>query len=490
MTTPSRIVSQVVWSYVSWGLIFITGPLSVALLTRSLSIREFGIFSLLVILIRVLPRVLSLGVPTYMTRTFPGRPLPELRQVLHCLVLAVSLASLLALVGGVALVWATGLFGRSELRSYAGETLLALLAVQLSVALVVLRGFFYANRQIALSHLLSLLDERLWLLLVVVAFLLDRVTLFGLLLFWNVGTACTISIAVFTGGLAGGRWRLDWTVVRTALTYGVPLLPFLAGFGTMWIVDRYILSLFHSATAVARFSLAQSISLMVAAIGAVFHGALFPYLSASRVGKTRDAQSELQYQRVFTLSTKYTALIVVPLAIGVFVVRGPLVEALSGQSYASAEELLGGMLLVAVLNSAIQIIVQDLMLRDATRTVTTVFVAALAAHVGISLMLVPRYGAEGSVIAGIVTHVVMLVAVGWCARVFRVLDPNLLRPARICLATCAMFVALVLASVVGGWPLSAVVVTGGGVYAGSLLLSGAVGVAEIGRAWRTTPDLS
>ena len=64
MTTPSRIVSQVVWSYVSWGLIFITGPLSVALLTRSLSIREFGIFSLLVILIRVLPRVLSLGVPT------------------------------------------------------------------------------------------------------------------------------------------------------------------------------------------------------------------------------------------------------------------------------------------------------------------------------------------------------------------------------------------------------------------------------------------
>ena len=202
MTTPSRIVSQVVWSYVSWGLIFITGPLSVALLTRSLSIREFGIFSLLVILIRVLPRVLSLGVPTYMTRTFPGRPLPEL-QVLHCLVLAVSLASLLALVGGVALVWATGLFGRSELRSYAGETLLALLAVQLSVALVVLRGFFYANRQIALSHLLSLLDERLWLLLVVVAFLLDRVTLFGLLLFWNVGTACTISIAVFTGGLAG-----------------------------------------------------------------------------------------------------------------------------------------------------------------------------------------------------------------------------------------------------------------------------------------------
>src|SRR5207245_6266297 len=159
-------------------------------------------------------------------------------------------------------------------------------------------------------------------------------------------------------GVRGLGWRADWQAIRKALAYGMPLLPFLAGFGTLWMVDRYLLSLFHTTTAVAQFSVAQSISLMVAAMGAVLHGALFPHLSASRAHAGVDVSDERDYRRMFTLSTKYTMLIVVPLAIGVFTVRGPLVGVISGRVYAAAADLLGGLLAIAVLNALIQLVVQ------------------------------------------------------------------------------------------------------------------------------------
>lgn len=487
-TAPPRIVSQVAWSYVSWGLIFVSGPFSLALLTRTLSVQDFGLYSLLVIVIRVLPRALSLGVPAYLTRTFPGRPPEALRRVVGPLVLSVSATACAAVTVLFGLVWATGLFSRSELGPYVKETILALVAVGLSVVLTIVRGFFHADRRVAMGHLLSLLDERLWLVPLVAVALMGRVTLFNLLVLWNVGTAATIVIACALVGAPGLRWRGDWAAIRPAIAYGMPFLPFLAGFGLLWMVDRYMLSLFHSVATVAQFSVAQSISLMVAAMGAVLHGALFPHLSASRARE--EPGDERDYRRMFTISTKYTMLIVAPLAIGVFVVRGPLVAAISGRVYAEAGELLAGLLGVAVLNALIQLVVQDLMLRDATRTVAVVFGAACAMHLVVSLVLVPRYGAEGSVAAGLVTHVTMLAAAGWCGRVWRLVDTDLLRPARIGLAAAAMLAVLLLAGTVGGWPLPAVVASGTLVYAGSLLLSGAVGLTELSRAWRTTANVS
>jgi O-antigen/teichoic acid export membrane protein len=483
---PVRIVSQVAWSYVSWGLIFVTGPLSLALLTRTLSIPEFGIYSLLVIVIRALPRLLSLGVPAYLTRTFPGQPSAALRRAIGPLVLATAAVAGLGGATLFALAWATGSFARSGLERYVAETWLALLAVELAVMLLVVRGFFAASRRLAMAQLLSLLDERLWLVLVVAVALAERVTLFNLLVLWNVGTAATLVVAGVTGGVRGLRWRADRGGVRAALAYGTPLLPFLAGFGLFWLIDRSLLSVFHPAVVVAQFSLAQSISLMVAAMGAVLHGALFPHLSASRTG----AADERQYRRLFTLSTKYTMLIVVPLAIGVFTVREPLVTGISGPAYAPAADLLAGLLAIAALNALVQLAVQDLMLHDATRTVALVFGGALAWHLVVSLALVPAHGAEGAVAAGVLTHVALLAATAWRGHVWRRLDADLLRPARIGLATGAMLAGLGLAGTVAGWSIVAVVATGAVAYALSLLLSGAVGVAEVSRAWRATVDVS
>lgn len=481
------VAGQVIWSYVNWLVIFGTGPLSLALLTRILSVSDFAVYSLLVILVRVMPRILVLGLPVYFVRTFPARPLPEMYTLLWSAGLTLSLGAGLAVAGANWVASATGLLQRSVLGAHRTAVTLALGAVVASVPLALVRGFIHASRRVAFSNLLSLLDERLWLVPVVVAALSIGVRLDGLLALWILGTLCTLAIGV--GSLARrapqGWVRFRWDLVVRGASYGIPLLPFLWGFGSIWILDRYILSAFSSPEDVAHFSVAHSLTILVASLGAVLHGAMFPFLAASRIQGRTESDGGHEYRRVFSRSVKYMALIVFPLGAAIYVLREPMVVLLGGAAYAPAAALVGGLLLVALLNCAIQIGMQDLMLRDVTRMVALLFCGGAMVHLGLSLVLVPRLGPKGTVLAGCLSHLAVLGGVAAAARVGRLLDRSVLHP--VALASAAA--ALLLAVGVGGragWSPSVVLLAGILAYGSVLILGGAVDRAELRRAWRAT----
>ena len=63
-----RVNRQIAVAYLTWGLVFLTAPLPVYILTHNLIPREFGIYSLFAILIRFLRRFVVMASHIYLTR--------------------------------------------------------------------------------------------------------------------------------------------------------------------------------------------------------------------------------------------------------------------------------------------------------------------------------------------------------------------------------------------------------------------------------------
>ncbi|MCC6652001.1 MAG: oligosaccharide flippase family protein, partial [Candidatus Eisenbacteria bacterium] len=194
----------------------------------------------------------------------------------------------------------------------------------------------------------------------------------------------------------------DRALLRTMLSYGLPLVPVSISYAVIGAVDRATLTRTFSVEAAGVYAVAMKFFAVITMGVSAFNLAFGPFAYA----RAKDPDAPLLYARVFTLYVAIASL--GALLVGVF--APAIVGLLATDRYADASAPALWLAFAAVAQGAYSVAVLGITL--ALRTKLLGGIAALAALVAVAAnpLLVPRLGAEGAAMATCLAHVTSAVA--------------------------------------------------------------------------------
>ncbi len=409
-----RITRQIGFSYLSTVLLFLISPLLVILLTRNLSVSQYGVYSVLAVTVSVAAVLLDLGLSQYIISRLSGiRPALRTRafltistflMVFLVVIIAVFLFSPLQ---NVLLSWL-------RLTNYVPEFRIAL-AIILCVTLIRLfTSYLTAKKHLVLVNLVFLMSQALWVLLLFGAFAITRsISLLSVMTWWFVGVLVTLLFCgflmrrEFTHLREKGTWQPR--VVLESLLFSIPLLVFITGSWAIEIGNRYLLNGILGSEAVGLFTLIYSLLGVIASFGNVVSQTFFPYIAAAWNQKK-------DYRPYLNAATKYSLVIIVPAMIGFLAMRKEIITLVSGEQYLEAANIIPGLLLYPLFASLNYILYQIVLMRRRTMLIGLTYAIGAIINIGLNLFLIPRYHMTGAAMATVISYAFVFVVLAIDAR--------------------------------------------------------------------------
>lgn len=447
-----RIARHIAIAYPTWGLIFLSAPVSVYILTHNLTPKEFGIYSLCAVLIRFLPRLVVMGSHLYLTRKRSEIDSPAIEKVYSNVTRFTHLFGVV-IIAGLIFFTVMGGFEKGVLAGRRHELLVTLLAAYMTLAFLANRNIIYSVGRLELYNLLTLSWERLWVVFLLVLVMIGRVQILHVL--WVIALAHSVMFFISARCIPrvlSFRHRMDWSQVREYLWYGLPLLPYLAGFGWQILIDRYMLAIFVSVEAVAFYTLAHTVMTMLTMVGVILSSTLFPHLAARlKSDRTLTDDAPKSYRVLFNLSLKYIYVVTIPALVLLVFLRESVVRALSGPDYLPSADLMLAFTPYVLCAVGGQVLVQNVLLRKDTKSLALGYWVAVIVHIVLMVTLVQYMGVFAAILATSVSNLVILCTTFMLSDTKTLLDPSLLRGGRILIATAAM-AAVVYSTTQVEWP--------------------------------------
>jgi len=403
-----RIFKQAGLSTLIIGLGLATSVFRVVFLTRSLSINDYGILSVLLTTMMVLSYLFSLGAFQYVYKETAASELHI--SALKSVIVGVWITSLFwTLVGTLLspLLLKSGVLGFGLL-----EWELTLTASALSAILFVLIYFLYGQRQVVFYNLLLFLRGYAWLYILVPPVLLfkARLTVTWVAASWVMLIVIALFLAVRRIGfshLKEAPIEISW--FRCSIKYGAPLLPFFLSVWGMLAISKYILAYVCNNTQVALFSLAYTIFDMVYLVAVSISQALSPYVFADWKGGN---QSSVH----FDVALKYSTLLAILLTLEALLVGEQLIQLLAGEVYVSASAFMPFMAPLPLLHVLSANIEQRLMATNRTQQMGIIYVIGLLCTLVVGLSLGRVWEVYGVIAALLFARIVLLAMMIWKVR--------------------------------------------------------------------------
>ncbi len=406
---------------------------SAALLTRTLSGEEYGVWSQFRVVSGLMMTALSLNLGHGFLRFGAGAS-PERRGVIFSHIVGAQLA-LVVLVLLVVLPFAEPLgemaFGRPGLSLWLGVgawALFTLVQVQLVNSLLMQSRAPRAYGLLSAYRILTLLA-------------------FGSLFVWprvevavlvSVGMLICLALALGFSARAELRWpRLGLGPIRELLAFCLPLLPIQLA---MWVVassDRFFIKHYAGLEEVGRYALVYTFALLIptvySAVSGIFMTAIVRWYEGGELERVGAA-----------VSWALRAYIAVggAMVVGLFVGARPIITWLSKAEYA-----FDGVELVALsvgaggfLFGLFQILTRLYDLAKRPWVISAIWVTAMIVNLGLNALWIPELGALGAAIATVVSYAATFI-LAWA-----------LRPRAVTLSPALGSMTLYLAGLVGlGW---------------------------------------
>ncbi len=439
-----RITRQIGFSYASNILMFIITPLLVILLTRALTVAQYGIYSILAVTVNVAGVLLDLGLSQYIMSRLAGihpvqrsRSFFTLSTFLMVFLLIALAVVLLTPLQGIILSWL-------RIADYVPEFRIAL-AIILCITLIRLfTAYLTAKKHIILVNTVFLLNQSLWAVLLLVAYAITRsITLLSVMVWWFVGVLITLLVCgwlirrEFTHAHPMSTWKPE--VIYEGLLFSLPLLFFITSSWAIEVGNRYLLNSILGSEAVALFTLVYSLLGVVASFGTIVSQTFFPYIAA--------AWNQRKNYRVYlNASIKYSLMVVIPAIVGFLAMRSQIVTLVSGEKYLEAANVIPGLLLYPLLALLNYIIYQMLLLRRRTVLIGVAYVIGAITNIGLNLVLIPRFHMMGAAIATVISYALVFVVLALGARKSLRFSPGFVKPVRLLVAAAIMGFGVWLAS--------------------------------------------
>jgi O-antigen/teichoic acid export membrane protein len=468
--TYVRISKQIAFSYASTILLFLVTPLLVFLLTRTLSIAQYGIYSVLAVTVNVAGVLLDLGLSQYIMSRLAGIA-PQARAKAFFTLSTFLMVFVIAVIAAVLFTPLQSIIlGMLRLTEYAAEFKIGL-AIILCVTLIRLfTAYLTAKKHVVLVNIIFFISQSLWVMLLFAAYAYTRtLSLLTVMTSWFAGVLVTLLVCFWLIRREFAHWHRSssWSpeAIREGLLFSLPLLFFITGSWAIEIGDRYLLNGMLGSEAVGLYTLIYSLLGVIASLGTIVSQTFFPYIAA--------AWNQKQNYRIYlNAALKYSLVVIIPAMVGFFVLRTQIVTLVSGEKYLEAANIIPGLLLYPLLSALNFILYQIVLLRRRTMLIGGTYAVGAVINIGLNLFLIPRFSMTGAAIATVISYAFVFVVLAYDARKAVRVDVRFLKLGRILAASALMGVGVWLANPYTVWAKIATMAAGAIVYFGLIFLFG------------------
>ena len=403
-----KITLQFGVSYLFTILTFGLSPLLVFLLTRTLSVEEYGIYSILSGTISILVFTLMLSLNTYITTKFPGHNLKNkitaFFSILYFELIFLGIMLFLLLLPIVQHFIL--LFLKLEEHRFAFQ--FSLFIAVIDILFIIVTAYLIAERKIELQSILSFINKGLWIVLLFFSWIIfNGFNLSTVLFLWLTGLIISLALTLFY--LKSEIFfflkyikQINKKRIKEAVSFSLPLVPVSICVFLITISDIYTINYFKDAAAVGIYTLAYSLVSIILGFSGIINKVIYPYI-------TKKWNEKNDCKLLFNALLKYTLIIVIPATVGLFVLREQIITMVSGPKYLSGSLTLTILLLFPLIVSLNNVYNNNLLLREKTKLLAVIYLGAVFINLGLNVLLVPRYGISGAAIATVISYTFILV---------------------------------------------------------------------------------
>jgi len=395
MTISINIFKNSIWNLLLFASQGVTGIVTSILIARYLGPELMGEYSYIIWLVGAIALVISLGLPYTITKFLSeliGGEHKEYVKIIYAkllqlqFIIALSISIILMVIFYLKLLPGT--------RDYYLIAFLSLIPVCMSAFLTAVFQGLQNFRIISIvGSFISLLQTAL-----VVLFIELDAGLMGLIaipliggLIQTVILAKNTNLAIdFTGWLKIPKEIMDKVARYSLHVYWTILLSML-----VWQKSEiFFLKIYSTSEAIAFYSIAFNIVLILVSLASLFAAVIFPVLSNFHgAGYTQGVQN------IYAKSIKALVIFYLPLCIFFIVTAKPLIVLMYSSEYSAVYPLLI-ILLVSALFSALGIIFANVILAVNRSDIQAKYVTLQAAvNIVLDLVLIPQFGATGAALA-------------------------------------------------------------------------------------------
>ena len=355
------------------------------ILTKILTIQEYGIWALIVVTASLVPMLVTLGLPNAMIRFLaPVKNNDDIREGYYSIALVVLgagfVASLFLLLFEQSI--ATSLLGNNRTVAL----LLPLITFVASYNIVpgtYFRTFQQAKRYSTVAFLQAVLYVTL-----VAVFVVFGLGLAGAALGYLITLLLVALISTYYVLRDIGVTMPSFSELKAYLKYGLPFVPSGVSSWALSVSDRYIITFFLGVAWVGYYSpgyqLGNMIGLLAMPFTILVPTALYQHYDANRIAEVKT---------IIRYSIKYFLAVAVPAAFLFSVLSKPILMVLTTPAIAANGYLITPFTaLSSVLFGLFSIIVIILTFEKRTAIIGTMWIIAAVLNIGLNLVLVPYLG--------------------------------------------------------------------------------------------------
>lgn len=399
-------------------LIGLSGIILLPILTRNLSIADYGVWVQLNVTVGLIPIFIVMGLPSYsMVRFLAGeKDKRKVQNGFYSIAYVIILIGLL--ISSIFFVFA----GQISQVLFANNSvivkILSLILIFSSLN-ILFQYFFITFQQIKRYSILLCFKAFMFIIFVSSFVLLGKgITgaAAGLLCSEFLFSLITFSIIFSEIGIIFPKF----TELKEYLHLSIPTIP---GTLSYWVVDssdRYLIGILLGVTSVGYYSPGYSLG----AIVAMFASPITSILT-STLSKSYNEKKEDEVKNLLEYSIKYFLFIGIPAVVGLSVLSNPLLKILSTNDIANAGYLITPFVAVGFLLLGLNnIIVNMVILKKKTKVIGITWIIAALLNFALNILFIPLFGILGAAIATLISYIIPFIIIAYYSFKFIKLELN------------------------------------------------------------------
>jgi O-antigen/teichoic acid export membrane protein len=445
-----------------FGLMFIL----FMILTRFLTVSDFGLYSVLNVTALFATALLGLGFSNFILKDLPGDDEHVKRSKFskifsfNIVFLSISI-TLISLVSFVILSY-------TKYNVFFKPFFYVLVTAGLMLLGSLIDSYLKSKKKIFTATITEFMFRSLWALPVVLLLIFSRLSVHDIFLTRLAFTLIILIIVILTLRRYSLKFlnKPDKKYIKKAIIFGLPLTLTISD----WIItagDRYILGYFHTATQVGNYSYIYSLlNFILIFFATTLNLTIYPYIVEAYNKKLKQKVNML-----FNSLIKYSLIITLPVLTGFFVLSEELITMISGTKYISAISIIPFLILFPLIEVGNRTYNKILYLKSQTKSLALIYVIGMVLNIILNLILIPRFSYYGAGIATTLAYIVMFILFYYKTHKNIKLDQAYLKIPNILLSTLIMGLALSFISPNNVFTKILTIILGAAIYFGSLYLT-------------------
>lgn len=424
-----KITKEVGVGYILQALFLLSGFFVFPILTRILSVKEFGFYSLLLVSISLLINIMNLGLNRFIERDLTGKSenykLRRFSSVNSFYLLIILLVSLLFLIF-------------FKLNTFIDPALLVYLFFSVIFAYysMLLISYLRSRTEIIKSKFFTYLLGDFWYILIIVytfIFKTFNVSTLFLLKSFLLFISILILLIFIDNKRIIFKFNINKKYLLKGLKFGLPFLPLLIAQWVITASDRYLIKLFNSNLELGFYSFIYTLVALISISGRQIITTLNMYIVEAHNKKNFEKSNFL-----LNASIKYSFMIVIPAIIGLLILGQEIITLIAGTKYLPALFLLPVLITYPIFRMINLNLENILFLKKDSIGISKIYLFGMIFNLALNFLLIPKFSILGAAISTIITYILMSGIFIWKTKKELVLKWTFLKPVRLLLSVFIM----------------------------------------------------